>query len=321
MDKVIFDHRVKINNNPFTILIVRIYLTVMDKLNLMTSYIAVAEQGSFTAAARQLGKTKALLSTHVSQLEEWLKVRLITRSTRSMKLTPEGQSYYEQAKKIIDDIATLEAELQHQNRTLVGRLRIAAPTTFGELVLMPYIAQMLTDNPELTIELVLNDRFTDLIAEGFDLGIRIGQMDDSNLIARSAGSLQMMLCASPDYLKRYGTPHQLTQLNKLPCVFDSNHRAGASWRFQTDDGLIEVRPTFVVRVNSALAAANMARSGTVIAYCPDFAVNGMLQTGELVPVLADLCHKQIPVNIIYPHRQHLSAKVKAFADGLIDYMS
>ncbi|RTE65497.1 LysR family transcriptional regulator [Amphritea opalescens] len=293
----------------------------MDKLNLMTSFISVAEQGSFTAAARQLGKTKALLSTHVSQLEEWLTVRLITRSTRSMKLTAEGQSYYEQAKKIIDDIATLEAELQHQHRTLVGRLRVAAPTTFGELVLMPYIAQIMAANPNLNIELVLSDRFTDLIAEGFDVGIRIGQMEDSNLITRSAGSLKMMLCASPDYLKRYGVPDSLEQLNQLPCVYDSNHRAGASWSFQTEQGLVEVRPTFVVRVNSALAAANMARSGTVMAYCPDFAISTMLQTGELVPVLVNTCQTQIPLNIIYPHRQHLSAKVKAFADGLIDYMS
>ncbi|GGK76614.1 LysR family transcriptional regulator [Amphritea balenae] len=293
----------------------------MDKLNLMTSFIAVAEAGSFTAAARQLGKTKALVSTHVSQLEEWLKVRLIIRSTRSMMLTPEGQSYYEQAKKILDDVASLEADLLYKNQSLVGRLRISAPTTFGELVLMPFIAQMTADNPELNIDLMLNDRYVDLIGEGFDMGIRIGKLEDSSLIARSAGDRKMTLCATAGFIDRFGLPEQLEQLSEMPCVFDSNFREGAGWSFHRDDQEVEVKPRFVARVNSALAAANMARTGAVIANCPDFAVQSLIEQGELIPLFEEHPQRPIPVNIIYPHRQHLSTKVKTFTDGLINYLA
>ncbi|BBB27590.1 LysR family transcriptional regulator [Amphritea japonica] len=293
----------------------------MDKLNLMTSFIAVVEEGSFTAGAHQLGKTKALLSTHVSQLEAWLKVRLIIRSTRSMQLTPEGKIYYEQAKKILDDIATLEAELLYKNQSLVGRLRISAPTTFGEIVLMPFVARMITDHPELNIDLVLNDRYVDLIGDGYDMAIRIGELQDSSLIARPAGFRKLLLCAAPAFLDRYGLPEKLQQLESMLGVFDSNLREGACWSFQQGDRNIEIKPIFITRVNSALAAANMARTGTVLAQCPDFAVQGMLQRGELIPLFEEYSQQALPVSIVYPHRQHLSTKVKFFSDGLIKYLS
>ena len=293
----------------------------MDKLNLMASFIAVAEQGSFTSGARQLGKTKALISTHVSQLESWLKIRLITRSTRSMTLTPEGRSYYEQAKKILDDVATLEADLLYKNQSLVGRLRVTAPTTFGELVLMPFIAKMTAENPELNIDLMLSDRYVDLIGEGFDMGIRVGNLEDSSLIARSAGDRKMILCVTTEFIERFGLPEQLEQLSDMPCVFDSNLREGASWSFQRGNKQVEIKPRFVTKVNSALAAANMARTGTVIANCPDFAVQSLIAQGELIPLFEEHSQRAIPVNIIYPHRQHLSTKVKTFTDGLINYLA
>lgn len=293
----------------------------MDKLNLMTSFIAVAEAGSFTAGARQLGKTKALVSTHITQLEKWLQIRLIVRSTRSMKLTAEGQSYYEQAKRILDDISTLEADLLFQNQSLVGRLRIAAPTTFGEIVLMPYIGKMIADNPELNIELALNDRYVDLIDEGFDMAIRIGNLEDSNLIARRARNGKMIICAAPSFIDQHGLPETPQQLERLPCVFDSNMREGSGWSFSKNEKLIAIKPKFVASVNSALAAANMARNGIVIANCPDFSVQTMIDQGELIPLFESYDQPVVPVNIIYPHRQHLSAKVKSFADGLISYLT
>ncbi|WP_370280614.1 LysR family transcriptional regulator [Pontibacterium sp.] len=185
----------------------------MDKLNLMTSFIAVAEEGTYTAAGKRLGKTTPLISTHISQLEELLDVRLITRSTRSMQLTPTGQSYYEEAKKVLDDIATLEARVRKENQNLVGRLRISAPVTFGEQVLMPFIAKMVEANPQLNVELMFNDRYVDIVAEGFDTAIRIGQLEDSALIARRIGSIRMLLCASPTFIERYGMPESPTDLN------------------------------------------------------------------------------------------------------------
>ncbi len=291
----------------------------MDKLNLMSSFVAVAEEGSFTAAANRLGKTKALVSTHISQLETLLQVRLIIRSTRSMQITGEGKSYYEQAKKILDDIVTLEAQLLHDSQSLVGRLRISAPTTFGELVLMPCIAELTSANPDLNIELLLNDRYVDLINEGFDVGLRIGNLADSSLIARSAGFTRLMLCASPAFIEHYGKPAAIQQLAELPCVFDTNYRHSGTWHFINDQHETEVRPNITARVNSALAAANMARTGRVIAYCPEFAIQSMLDSGELISVLPDECNTRLPVSVIYPHRQHLSSKVTTFTQHFIDY--
>lgn len=293
----------------------------MDKLNLMTSFIAVAEQGSFTAAGKQLGKTKALISTHVSQLEKWLQVRLIVRSTRSMQLTAAGQSYYGQARKVLDDLATLESQLINDSSSLVGRLRISAPTTYGELVLMPFIATLGEENRELDIELLLNDRYVDLISEGFDAAIRIGSLEDSSLVARPIGYSNMLLCSAPGFEQRFGPLESIEQLEQLPCVFDTNYRQGASWLLNDGQQLREIKPKAIARVNSALASATLACSGSAVAYCPEFAVTGMLERGELVSLLPALQHPQLPISILYPHRQYLSAKVKAFTEQLTDYCS
>lgn len=291
----------------------------MDKLNLMSTYVTVVEAGSFTAAAKRLGKTKALVSTHIAQLENVLKVRLIIRSTRSMQITSEGNRYYDQARKILDDIVNLESQLLRESQSLVGQLRISAPTTFGELVLMPFIAELTSANPELKIELQLNDRFVDLIGEGFDAALRVGNLADSSLIARSAGSTQMSLCASPDFIDYYGQPDSIRQLENLPCVFDTNYRQSGSWSFMQDTQKIEIRPQIIARVNSALAAAKMASTGRVIAFCPEFAIQTMLENGELVRLLPQLCNTPIPINVIYPHRQHLSNRVTTFTQQFIAY--
>ena len=292
----------------------------MDKLNLMSSFIAVAEEGTYTAAAKRLGKTKALISTHVSQLEGLLDVRLITRSTRSMQLTPTGQSYYEEAKKVLDDIATLEAQVRQEHQTLVGRLRISAPATFGELVMMPFIAQITSQNPQLNVELMLNDRYVDIVAEGFDAAIRIGHLEDSTLIARPIGNITMQLCAAPSFLEQHGRPASPDDLNTLPCVFDTNYRQANRWNFIHAGQEFDIKPSIIARVNSALAAANMAKTGAAITYAPDFAVQDSLNSGQLISLLEENCLTAIPINMIYPHRKHLSAKVTAFIEQFSTYV-
>lgn len=292
----------------------------MDKLNLMTSFIAVAEEGTYTAAGKRLGKTTPLISTHVSQLEALLDVRLITRSTRSLQLTPTGQSYYEEAKKVLDDIATLEARVRKENQNLVGRLRLSAPVTFGEQVLMPFIAKMVKENPQLNVELMLNDRYVDIVAEGFDAAIRIGQLEDSALIARKIGSIRMLLCASPEFIERHGQPESPADLQSLPCVFDTNFRQGNRWSFTLDGKSVEIAPNIIARVNSAVAAARMATAGLTVTYAPDFAVNADIERGALVEILSDYCQTNVPINIIYPHRKHLSAKVSTFLEEFAGYL-
>ncbi len=292
----------------------------MDKLNLMTSFIAVVEEGTYTAAGKRLGKTTALVSTHISQLESLLEVRLLTRSTRSMQLTPTGQSYYEEAKQVLDDIATLEARVRQEHQTLVGRLRISAPVTFGEQVLMPFIAAMVEENPQLNVELLLNDRYVDIVAEGFDAAIRIGQLEDSALFARRIGSIRMLLCASPKFIERYGTPEKPEDLESLPCVFDTNLRQGNRWSLSCNGKTAEVAPKVIARVNSAVAAARMATTGLAITYAPDFAVKNEIEDGSLLEVMAEYNQTDVPINIVYPHRKHLSAKVSTFIEAFGEYL-
>lgn len=287
----------------------------MDKLNLMSSFIAVVEEGNFTAAAKRIGKTTALVSTHISQLEENLGVRLVTRSTRSIKLTSTGLGYYEEAKRVLDDIFSLEAKVRQEHQSLIGEIRITAPTTFGELVLAPLFAELIEGNPQLQIELSLNDRFVDIVAEGFDMAIRIGKLEDSALIARQISSTGMVCCASPAFLKKHGQPQTPEDLHHLPCIFDTNNRK-STWSFSKDEKAYTIKPNSIMKVNSAVAAGRLATTGLGICSSPHFAVKDALKSGELVTVLDDYNQLEIPISVIYSHRKHLSAKVSTFLELL-----
>ncbi len=282
----------------------------MDKLNLMASFIAVVEEGNFTAAARRIGKTTALVSTHISQLEENLDVQLVTRTTRSIKLTSTGLNYYEEAKRVLDDIASLEAKVRQEHESLVGEIRITAPTTFGELVLAPLFADMIKNHPQLQIDLSLNDRFVDIVAEGFDMAIRIGQLEDSALIARKISTTKMVLCASPAFIEKHGQPESPVDLQKLPCIFDTNNRYNY-WSFKDGKKILNIKPNSIMKVNSAVAAGKLACAGLGICSSPQFAVQDALDRGNLVIVLDEFNPTEIPINVIYSHRKHLSAKVSA----------
>lgn len=292
----------------------------MNKLNLMAAFIAVYEEGSYTAAAKRLGKTKSLVSTQVSQLEELLQSRLITRSTRSIKPTASGASYYEQAKEILDHINDLESRLRDEQHNLVGKLRLSAPTTFGELIIMPFVATLIKKHPELQIDIMLSDRYVDIINEGFDAAIRIGHLEDSSLIANHVSDISVHLCASPEFIKNHGKPTSLDKLSLFPCVFDTNTRKSSSWEFSTNTGAIKVYPNQIIRVNSALAAACIAKHGSAIAYCPDFAIKEGVDKGDLIPLLTEEHKTQAPIHIIYPHRKHLSSRVSIFMKEFKDYL-
>lgn len=286
----------------------------MDKLNLMTSFVAVVEEGSFTAAAKRLGKTTALISTHVTQLEESLGVRLVTRSTRSLKLTSTGQGYYAEAKRLLDDFASLEAKVRQEHDSLIGDLRVSAPTTFGEIVLVPLIAELIANNPNLNVELSLNDRFVDIISEGFDLAVRIGYLEDSSLVARKVGLSKLRLCASPAFIQQHGGLSHPEQLQNLPCVLDTNLRTNNIWLLSDGEQEFKVKPKVMMKVNSAIAAAQIAKRGLAISYSPEFAIKDDLAAGHLIPILDTYCQSAVPISVLYTHRKHLSARVSAFVE-------
>lgn len=286
----------------------------------MEAYIAVFEEGSYTAAAKRLDKTKAMVSTQISQLEEHLQCRLLTRSTRTIKATDIGKSYYEKAKLLLQDIDNLELSLKKDSANISGKLRIAAPTTYGEQVIMPFLAALNQRFPKLQVEVLLNDRYVDLIDEGIDAAIRIGHLQDSSLITRKLTNTAMKLCVSKTFSQQLKKPLTFDLIESLPCVLDNNLRSN-DWSFITNNGTRKLKPNANIKVNSASAAANLAIHGNLICYIPDFAVEPYIKQGLLTEILADQHHTSFPIQILYPHRKHLSQRLTSFIEELKIYLA
>ncbi|AZG33562.1 MULTISPECIES: LysR family transcriptional regulator [Shewanella] len=291
----------------------------MDMLNLMRNFVAVVEEGSFTAAAKRLGKTKALLSTQVTQLETKLAVRLLHRSTRSLTVTEAGNAYWGEAKRILDDVENLGSQLLNQHRSLAGSIRISTPVTYGEEVLTPFISYLISEQPRLHIDMMLTDRHVDLVNEGYDLAIRVGRLKDSNLIARPLGQTRLVTCASASFIEKYGLADHPDQLCDLPCVVDSNYPHLQQWHFTQADDTVVVNVNNVVTVNNARSATALALANTGIVAVPEFIVKKQLQNGELIEVLTGFELGTLPVHVLYPSRKHLSVKVSYFIEKLLQY--
>ncbi|MFM2480530.1 LysR substrate-binding domain-containing protein [Celerinatantimonas sp. YJH-8] len=293
----------------------------MDKLNLMNSFVHVAELQSYTAAASKLNKTKALMSTHVRQLEEALDVRLISRSTRGFTLTEAGQRYYHQARQILDEVAAMEIGLREGEQQMAGRLRLSVPNTFGEEVMMPFIADFMQRYPAMNIEVELNDRYVDLINSGFDLAIRLGQLQDSAMVARPIGVSYQVLVAAPKLVADKPTQDP-DDIAGLPMIFDTNIRGERTrWVCHRDDESFPLDLHIVAYVNSAKASGLLARSGIGLALCPAFAVQSGLDSGELVELLPEYQFGKIPISAVYPNRQQLSARARQFIDEFKAYIT
>lgn len=292
----------------------------MDKLNLMNSFVHVAELHSYTAAAAKLNKTKALMSTHIRQLEESLNVRLISRSTRGFTLTDAGQRYYQQARQILDEISEMEVGLREGEQQMAGRLRVSVPNTFGEQVMMGFISEFIERYPKMNVEVLLSDQYVDLVSQGFDLAIRIGHLKDSTMIARELGVSRSVLVASPKMVEgvRIEKPDDLTG---FPMVFDSNLKSERQRWVASFDGeqyLLDLKP--VVYVNSARASAELACRNIGVALCPLFAAKPFLDSAELVQLLSDYNFGHVPINAVYPNRQQLSVRARYFIDEFSAYL-
>ena len=290
----------------------------MDKLVLMSSFTAVVEQGSYTEAAKHLGKTKAIVSKQVSQLEEHLNIRLINRTTRTLSITDAGKSIYEHCRQILDEVSVLESSAQGLD-TIAGRLRISAPHTFGEVELMNLLSPFMQKHPNLQVELHLNDRFINLIEDGIDLALRIGKMEDSNLIARKISEMSSVLVASPRWITQNAPIKTPKDLESVDCLIDSNRRDGTRWTFSNNHRPETVRVSGRFTVNSAVAAGRAAIDGLGVSLSPAFAVYQAIEEGELQILLKDYQPPQIGIYAVYPHRKHLATKVQALVDYLIEH--
>jgi len=289
----------------------------MDRMAEIETFVQVAESGGIGAAAERLGVAKSAVSRRLKELEERLGVRLVNRTTRQLSLTDTGKSYYERAAQIIADLEDADQTAAAVHGALSGRLKIAAPQSFGVLHLTPAVTSFLTNHPELWIDLDLNDRRVDLVNEGFDIAVRIGQLEDSSLIARRLASVRIIACASPDYLKRHGTPKRPEDLHDHAYLRYSNipERRVFCWVDDKGQERVVVPKARLVSNNGEMLQA-AAESGLGIVSQPTFLVSESIRAGRLVPVLADYQWMELGAYALYPPGRHLSAKVRAFVDHL-----
>jgi len=237
------------------------------------AFVQVFDSGGFSAAARQHGRSKALLSKYVTDLEDYLGVRLMNRTTRKLSLTEAGEAYYREASQLLQQLDDLDASILDQTAAPRGLLRVSAARNFGEMILAPAIFVFLAEHPDVTLDLRLEDRFVDLVEEGIDVALRISAAQDSSLIARKICDMQHSAVASPEYLLAHSEPKTPEDLRHHACIVDTNFQGQANWRFVDKGQTLSVHVSGPVRVNSPLSARDAALAGLGIALLPD-ATNG-----------------------------------------------
>lgn len=291
----------------------------MDKFEDLQALVAVVEAGSFTAAADRLGLAKSAVSRRVSALEARLGVQLLRRTTRTLNLTDTGRSFYEHGARILADLDEAEAAVQQAHGELQGTLRVALPLSFGVRHMCKPIAAFSRQHPKVHFELDMNDRVIDLVEEGMDVALRIGHLKDSSLIARRLFAVRTVVCASPQYLKVHGTPASPDDLKQHDCLVYSNLADADRWAWTDDAGnRHSVAVNATMHASSGDFLANAAAHGLGLVMSPSFLVSEAIRRGTLVPVLADYHWPTVPAHAVYPPTRHLSFRVRAFIDFLVE---
>lgn len=292
----------------------------MDRFEAMKVFVRIVEVGSFAAAADGLGISTTATSRLMAQLEAHLQTRLLQRSTRRLSLTESGRIFHERCIQLLADLAEAEEIASASPVSLRGALRVAAPIGFGLSHLAPAIAEYSPLHPELTIDVSLSDRVVDLIGEGLDLAIRIGEIGSQNVVARPLGSTRLVLCASPSYLARHGEPENPEALSDHACLIYSYASVGDCWTFRRGEEAHPIRIKGRIRADNGDLLAALAVQGQGITLAPDFLVRRALASGELVPLLTAWQTSRLEIHAVYPTRRHLSAAVRSFADHMAGYL-
>jgi DNA-binding transcriptional LysR family regulator len=271
-------------------------------------FTAVAESGNFTQAAKKLLISTAQVSRQVSELEQRLNTKLFYRTTRKVTLTEEGQLFYQQCRSILDGLEVAERSLTNLQSTPQGKIRISAPVTYGERHIIPLINQFLLQYPQVEIEVQLSNQRIDLIEEGFDLAIRLGQLNDSSLIAKRISSRQHFLCASPSYIEQHGKPEAINDLKQHNCLLGS----ADFWLFADK----KVRISGNLRCNSGLGLVDAALKGIGIVQLPEYYIAEHINNGELITLLEQQQRAEEGIWALYPQNKYLASKVKLLINFL-----
>ncbi len=277
-------------------------------------FVAVVENGHFSIAAEKLGMTKSAVSKRISVLEDSLGVQLFTRTTRSIALTEAGERFADYARNSLLIANEGFAAISQFQQRPKGTLKINAPMTFARLHIAPFISEFLKMYPEIKVILSMDDGVVNMVEGGFDIGIRIGELKDSSLIATRLVDCQSVVCASPDYLNKHGIPKTPEDLRQHNCMYYSLFQAGVEWTFYNSREKIKVEPKGNFIANNSDAIAEVLLKGTGIGQMPTFIVADYLAKGQLTTVLSDYSLPKHSIYAIYPERKHLPEKVKAFIE-------
>ncbi len=285
----------------------------------MLAFVRAVDCGGFSAAARELDLSPSALSKLVSRLEDRLGVRLLSRTTRRLDLTTEGETFYLRAKSILAALDEAEAEVIEANASPSGLLRLHCGSSFGSHQLAPALPRFLERYPDVNLELSISDQPPEMLGESFDVVIRKGQIEDSSLIARRICDVERVICAAPSYLEKHGTPRTPDDLLAHNCLWITRLLALRRWPFTTRDGIRTINVNGNVAANYASTVLQLALAGVGITRLTDVTVGEALRSGQLVPVLADCQHVEpIPLYALYAGGRHVAPKVRAMVDFLIE---
>lgn len=283
----------------------------MDKLDSMRAFVEVVDSGGFAAAGRRLGRSRSVINKLVAQLETDLGVQLLQRTTRRVSPTDTGRAYYERCVNILDEVTAAEVAVSQLQDEPKGTLRINAPMSFGTMHLAGAIAAFMTQYPDIQVQLTLNDRFIDLIEEGFDITLRIAEVKPKeSLVVRPIASIRRVLCAAPDYLQANGIPTHPDDLRDHDCLNYGHLATGSQWQLSGPEQTYTVPIRCRYFSNNGEVLREGATAGIGIALLPTFIVGQALQTGKLTVVLPDYCPPPITAYLCYATNRHLSTKIQ-----------
>lgn len=290
-----------------------------NQLGDITTFVAVVKAGSFTAAAASLGLTRSAVGKSVARLEARLQTRLLHRTTRKLSLSDEGRAVYERWRQILEELEEIEASMAVRRGQPSGTLRLTAPLSFGQRHILPVLGQYLKQWPELQADIRFTDRFIDLVEEGFDIAVRIGEpREDTQLLTRTVAWQQFVTCASPEYLARKGVPQRPQELADHDTLSFLGGEQPNAWRYQTPEGEYLCERPGRLNIDSSEAIREAALAGFGLVHLPTYITGNDLRAGILVEVLKPYRAPPDPIRIVYPSKRHLSPRIRVFIDLLVD---
>ncbi|MGB2742473.1 MAG: LysR substrate-binding domain-containing protein [Cognaticolwellia sp.] len=282
----------------------------------ISEFVYVAENDSFTVAAKKMAISTAQVSRQVSALEKRLNIKLFYRTTRKVSLTEEGRVFYQHCRSVLDGLEAAERAITNLQSKPQGKIKLTAPVTYGEQHILPLVNNFIARHSDVEVSAYLSNRQIDLVEDGYDLAIRLGKLSDSSMMAKKLGKRTNYVCASPGYLDTHGIPHSISELNKHSCLLGTLDY----WNFSELNKEKSIRVAGRVRYNSGYSLTDAALKGLGIVQLPDYYVEQYLQSGELVSLLDNYRAPDEGIWAVYPHNRHLSPKIRLLVDYLAEQL-